>query len=304
MMQVRHDLTCRMPRKGMTLIEVILALALTVIVVGMIGSLVGMHSHITDTAKRNVQTSELATAILSLIVEDIRGTQIDYEVIVLNDAALEIPPTEEELAAEEEAAAEEGEAALTEEELEETVLPIGLYGTESYLRFDTAKTRRPGRRWMSPDADPGTSMSPLGELRTVSYAIDIPTSQDELIGILPPGQTINASQPVLYRSERDRAVSAFFTANLGGDDEKLFSQPVATEVASMQFRYYDGETWLTQWDTVEMGGLPLAVEITLLMNPPEGALTGFDDSVTLQTDLTFRRTVQLPNARPIMQAQL
>ena len=194
------------------------------------------------------------------------------------------------------------EEELTEEEQAIQVLPVGLYGTNTYLRMDTAKTRRPGRRWSTAgSAADGSSMNELGELRTISYGMDLPASQEQLVGLILPGQQANLDQPILIRASRDRAVSVFFNANLGGDDEQLFAQPMATEVSAISFRYFDGTQWLTEWDSLQFGGLPLAVEITLVMNPSDEELERTADITQLESDLTFRRTVQIPTARPLLQ---
>ncbi len=289
-------------RQGVTLIEVVLALALSVAILGLLGRYVGMQARMMDRAKRNVKTTELAASILSLIVEDIRGVQIDYLAVTRHDKELEIPPEEGTGVEDESESVEEEEV---EEELAVTALPVGLYGTASYLRVDTAKTRRPGRRWsQSVAAGNGANLMEVGELRTISYAMDVAPPAEQLRGLVPIGQEATFTGAVLMRSSRDRAVSVFFADNLGGDDESLFAQPIATEVASIAFRYFDGSQWLSEWDTLLAGGLPAAVEVTLLLNPQPEQVDAASDLNQLQMDLTFRRTISIPCARPLLPVEI
>jgi hypothetical protein len=54
----------------------------------------------------------------------------------------------------------------------------------------------------------------------------------------------------------------------GGVSTALSAQlPLAPEVASVQFRYFDGLTWFETWDSEQAGRLPRAVEITLGFAP-------------------------------------
>ena len=65
---------------GLTLIEVVLALSLTVVIIGLFER---VHGHAllalpTSAKQATCETAELASALMSLIVEDIRGVQVDY----------------------------------------------------------------------------------------------------------------------------------------------------------------------------------------------------------------------------------
>lgn len=43
---------------------------------------------------------------------------------------------------------------------------------------------------------------------------------------------------------------------------------LAEGVDGLNFRYYDGEEWVDDWDTRTKGGLPKAIEVVLLMSDP------------------------------------
>ena len=60
-------------RIGLTLIEVLLALSLTVLVTGLIGGLIQIYQGHLEIAKDNVRQARIARAILTMIADDIRG---------------------------------------------------------------------------------------------------------------------------------------------------------------------------------------------------------------------------------------
>lgn len=60
-------------RRGISLIEVILALGLTALVTGLIGGLIQLYQGNMDIAKDNVRQARVARAVLTMIADDIRG---------------------------------------------------------------------------------------------------------------------------------------------------------------------------------------------------------------------------------------
>ena len=107
----------------------------------------------------------------------------------------------------------------------------------------------------------------------------------------------------LMRSEMNRA-SAVWTSETG--DVDIFSQAAETlaeEVVGIRFRYFDGYEWLLEWDSEVAMGLPLAVEIELVLAGDDAqdqtalgsvydmGLSGIDP------ELVYRTVVQLPNGQ-------
>jgi hypothetical protein len=117
------------------------------------------------------------------------------------------------------------------------------------------------------------------------------------------GQTA-ASGTGLMRSEMNRATALFASEN--GDFE-IFTQnaeSLAPEVVGLQFRYYDGFEWFPEWSSQERNGLPLAIEIALVIADPLSADqplvagTIVDPTVDdVDPDLVYHTVVQLPNGQ-------
>jgi hypothetical protein len=82
-------------------------------------------------------------------------------------------------------------------------------------------------------------------------------------GVVADGSTTGAAMGLL-RSESPRIVSLLGnTLSVTGSR----SEVLAPEVTAIQFRYFDGATWSTQWDSVSLGGLPRCIEVTLQLAP-------------------------------------
>jgi len=60
---------------------------------------------------------------------------------------------------------------------------------------------------------------------------------------------------------------------------------VAEAVEGLNFRYYDGEEWVDDWDSKERNGLPKAIEVVLLMKDPS------------QSRIIFSTIIPIPLAR-------
>jgi hypothetical protein len=116
----------------------------------------------------------------------------------------------------------------------------------------------------------------------------------------------NEIQGGMYRREIDRAVANFRgqeTLQIQPDD---FAQLVASEIAEIQFRYFDGNDWTQQWDSDEEGGFPRAVEISIVVDPQRtsSATTGYQYNGFDQTIMERHRlTVFLPMAEPALEVE-
>jgi len=104
----------------------------------------------------------------------------------------------------------------------------------------------------------------------------------------------------LYRREVDRAVAAF------NQDDGLVTSPddsselLATEVSEIRFRYFDGEQWLNEWDTTENGGFPPAIEVVIVVAPRLSNPNGRQSRDANDNVISeYRTVVHLPAAEVI-----
>ena len=180
----------------------------------------------------------------------------------------------------------------------------GLYGTADVLQMDVSRLPRLDQLSSDVTQSPGSgTLDRVSDLKTVTYYV-IPPNSGQL-ATSPQGTTVRTG---LVRRELDRAVTAH-AAEMGTLDlMDAEVEPLAPEVVAVEFAYFDGLEWLDYWDSQELGGLPWAIQITLLIvpstNPSGAALPWNDASQTTSADgqplLQYRHMVYLPAARAAM----
>ena len=292
----------RLPcRCGFTLLEVILAIALSAVVILLLFSLIAVYLRTERSMRAEVEQAQLARALLHCMADDLRAT------ITL---APEGEDSSSDLGGEEDTEAvvtTQQQTVLPAEDVAGSVIPPavpGLYGNQYELQVDISRPPGPDKYMFELQA--GSSNSPAalpGTAKTVAYyMIDrreaAPTAGTIDVGIDTLG---TAGFRGLFRRALDRAVAKWAGEN--GNTEELHYQGelIAPEVVALEFRYFDGTQWLEQWDTAEQGGLPVAVEIALAVSSPERAedadmLSLFSpDTQDIAADQRiYRLLVQLP----------
>jgi hypothetical protein len=108
---------------------------------------------------------------------------------------------------------------------------------------------------------------------------------------------------VVSRAEAD------FAATDGGGLDIENVQLIAPEVRALEFRYFDGQQWQESWNTELQGGIPLAVEISIVLVPNDQlhrftTLSATTDAMpNIDPEWIFRVVVRLPTAVPTYDLQ-
>jgi prepilin-type N-terminal cleavage/methylation domain-containing protein len=301
------------PRRpgGFTLLEVMLALALSAVVVAMVAEAIDIHLRMVDTSRGNVEEALLARTLFNLIAEDLRNAPQynppDAEKMLLPISSADAAGgtgTGAQQGEDTEAVAPEEEQPIQPEEETDTGSTLwpqsfpGLFGNASEIQIDTSRLPRSDELDAAFYEAPLMMASQLSEVKTVSYRV---------IGETPGAQGFSEGSSGLVRCEFDRA-AAIYAANNGMLSElnREYVEPIAPEVAGIEFAYFDGSGWVQEWDSEAYGYLPLAVEIVLKIIPLrryaelELASQGGRDRVTLDRNeqlLVYRRVVELPVAQ-------
>lgn len=314
-------------RRGVTLLELLLALGLAALLLGILFAAVGFQLKMVDTRRTDVEQSQLARSLLRRMADDIKSTvafdPVDFSAVSQLAAAGSNNPTA--LAGQDEADGDEmggmpGDEAdgdeLPEDGTTETTEAIatsvvpptvpGLYGNQFQLQIDV--TRLPRIDEYQAMQSGGFVYDRPGDVRTVAYYLDDGTvaQRSAASSLAPVAGVLASSTPRgLVRRSLNRAVTAYAaqSGNTGGLE--VAAELIAEEVVALEFRYFDGFTWYTAWDSDAMGGLPVAVEIAMALArvdedlPAEGATArGVSVNSVAEEVTVFRLVVRIPAARP------
>lgn len=366
----------RNPHRGVTLLELILALSLSVIVMGLISMAISINFRMYDLKRSNVEEAQLARSLLRHIADDIRAT---VQHMPPDLSGLDIVAGNSQLAGQvlggsamgalgnatgqgtgqgaggqgannqgsggqnaSQTGAQSGggnnsqpggggngtgganpgggvtntmsggstfgvdpqtqQATSTYGEEQGTKI-IGLYGSSTELQLDISRLPRVDQYQTQLSADGINQVVDIpSDMKTVSYYLG---SEDGSTNVPSGGglSGIDVRGRGLYRHTLDRAVAAYALENGNENGSIGKTDLLADEVIGLQFMYFDGAGWTEEWDSTSMEGLPVAIEITLILGDPEQpetATTSFNPfgstSEEEESERYYTLTVNLPTA--------
>ncbi len=299
-------------RRGFTLLELILSLALCAVVAGLIGSLVHIYLINQETGRDSVQQSQMARAILNMIAEDVR-TSVRYQ--SFDTSGLQellsgstgggstgggatsggssggsasgssssggggttgATTSGSTSGASTGGASSSGGGATDTGSTSTTTtapLPPGIYGSSTSIEIDVSRLPRPDEYYPKVgDTSLGTLGDMPSDVKTVGYYVQSPRTdgvQDSLGQLSQQAASLNSGTLAvanggLVRRSVDRAVTQYSYEMGQSSQLQRTGELVAPEVLAIEFQYFDGATWQTQWDGSQQG-LPHVVKITIAM---------------------------------------
>ena len=294
-------------RSGYTLLELLLALGLSVVVVAAIGMAIQLYLIALTKQQAMIERKQIARSVIMMISNDLRaGIQYkaaDYSgfenLIATQKAMIQEPALTGEEEALEEPEEDPADSGIIVEE--EVSFRPTMLGTDSVIMLDISRLPRMDQCNLLIVGDESSVQSP-SDVKSLAYfvaLVDGGAEQEvEFASTSAPGG--------LYRREIDRAVGAYMGELSLINNPDQYTRLIANEVAQMSFRYFDGEEWQVEWDSIENGGFPVAVEVLLVIDSERTAAgkqaysySGFDG----ETMETYRTVVHLPVAEPTANAQ-
>jgi len=313
-----------------------LALALTSLVIVIIGLAIDFHLRTFDIKRANVEEPIVARAVLRLVAADLRNAVL-YEPIDLSGVqdmasdtdlgsldlgsgsedesggaggsdgaelsgdSLDFLGTEDfDLDLDELDSASTTDIAGT---LEPTSVP-GLFGNQYELQVDVSRLPRVDQYEAALAATAAGEMPDIvSDVKTVAYFLRTDETTQVNVGL---ADAMTGTGSGLVRRSMDRAITSYSASSGNLDPSAGGGSLLAPEVNYLEFRYFDGLEWQVEWDSEEMGGLPVAVEITIGIDP-----TGGEDPQTLDVteindlamedmnEYMYRLVVHLPVAQPV-----
>ncbi len=241
-------------RSGFTLVEVLIALSLTVLLLSAIYSAIDMHIRFQTAGRSEINRSQLMRAVIRKMDEDFSGIVL---VIAEEDDEEESGDVENM-----EESDDVSDTALTVGGLESEGTPItfGVVGTADFIHLCVSRPLR-DLSYDSIYTDSPTS-GRSNDLLTVTYGIG-PVDINLLFDPRQPKYADRdssqfSSRPLTGFARRSIDLYAFDAATDTLDSEHV----LAPEITELQFAYFDGTAWLDSWDSREIGGLPSAVRVT------------------------------------------
>lgn len=337
----------RAAQRAMTLIELILALSLSVVIMMAIGMAINLHMKTLQTRRTNVEESQLARQVLRRVADDLRSA-VQYQVIDFSSVEKMASGGVAGMAGAAMAGAgvdpamadETGLNAallggLTDSAAEEEAAPSiagtsappkipGLYGNQYELQIDVSRLPRIDEYQVMLNPISGESVADVpSDVKTVAYYLQpdtLATATTSTLNDPTTSERVRATGAVgrgLVRRELDRAVSMWAAENNNLEDLTTQGEMLAMEVTGLEFRYYDGAEWLTEWNSEDRQGLPVAVAIAVeiggdasssaddtsggsLLEPTIAAATASpaDQAATATNRLLYRLVVHLPASEP------
>ena len=291
--------------RGFTLLEVLLALGLSAIIIGAIAMAVDVHWRALQAGRRDVEEAQLARAILNRMADDIRGA-VQYDPQQAEKMLGSVVPTTVDtakLASETGVEAKEIESALSGESGTPSWIPPSipaLYGSANVLQVDVSRLPRLDQINSMMATDPlAASVNHTSDVKSIAYYL---VTEPGGVSTGAPATPSTVGQKAgLFRRELDRAMTAWASEQGTLESLQTDTDPIATEVTALEFHFFDGASWYTDWDSVELGGLPTAVEIAISLRRPAKASgatpwLGFGGTANEETSTVYRLVVNLPGA--------
>ncbi len=345
------------PKTAFTLLEVILALALSVFIVASIAAAIRLQLVVLENQRARIERSQIGRNVLMMIKNDLRAafqykpadvtgldelsaSQAAISGIVsgldsatiddalggssVDPAALTDPSAAGDPSAGEASsaaggqmsmggagasggAANSGGGLMPEDEptstanqniasaSSEPVRP-GLFGNDKEILIDISRLPRIDEyNPIVANIDDATMSLPT-DLKSISYFV----SQEILDPNLPKLGLEQAPLGGLYRRYVDRAVGAFAFEVSGSIQAAATTKLIASEVVEINFRYFDGEAWQSEWDSELQAGFPAAIEVLVIVDSRRtqgsalaGEAVGEFDPIHMQM---YRNVVHLPIA--------
>jgi prepilin-type N-terminal cleavage/methylation domain-containing protein len=293
------------PRRGFTLLEVVLALGLASLLLAALYTALQMHWSSSALGQVEMERSQVARALFRRIETDLRS-------VVFRDAPLSTTTDDSSTSASGGTSSGSTNSGTSSGSSTSSTTPTvstdstttttenystqksGLFGDAESLVVHISLPKRSDNFVVS-----GDQVSLSGsDLQSVVYFMS--GGGSALAQKLPaPAPSSTGATTGLARMQGDRM--AMQAADQTGDFSALAANVklLAPEVASIGFEYFDGVSWGTTWDSAVSNSIPNAVRITIVFRPPESANGWYTRPVSVSTD-RFQHVVALPLAKPLV----
>lgn len=310
-------------QSGFTLLELILALGISIVIVGAIASSIYVSVSTLTLHQKEIEQKQVGRNVIAMVSSDLRAA-LQYkpvDVSGLENLAVSqamvagIAP-----AGDGEEGADPADGGDPRDETGDTSGGTGggatptdapmdpeecvscrptLIGTEEILMIDISRLPRIDE--YNPLVAMRTDPQLPSDVKAVTYFIGEPNQQTGSTGRNSLFTDEVAALGGLYRRQIDRAVAAFAGEEDAVSNVDDYTELLAPEIAQIRFRYFDGTDWQSTWNSVDSDGFPMAIEVVVVIDPErvnsdaaDYRYGGFDPETMQQ----IRQVIHLPIAEP------
>ncbi len=290
-------------RRGLTLLELILAVGLGLLLVSGIYSAIELSARRTTAGKAELERLQIARAILRRMELDLRATMFDADSAVTDSGTVTDEASASSISTSDGTASDEASADTTsttigtgEDDDETWTGSLGIRGNATELWIDLSYIRR--ELEFTPE---GTTLG--SDLKTVAYFL---TSAESPVETDPDAVIVrtDADGVGLARSMGDRSVLRTLNASSGDSILPGPTELLAPEVNALKFRYFDGLAWYEEWDSSTAGALPRAVEISLSFESAAAPTGVLGVNAVNASTKQVRLVVAIPVSEPVLEEEL
>lgn len=316
----------RRRRSAFTLLEVLLTLAMSVVLMVLIGAAIQFYTRNMNVRDMDIRQTQLAAAVMQMIEDDLRATLHSEPVDLSGLEAILQASAGTGGGGDQAVEGEDLSAAGIDASADETVLADvttmdltsgaavletpGLIGNQTQIQVDLSRLPRLEEYVLMMDQDATDIDDIPSDLKTVAYFVQPPGTiggiEDSLSTMIPDAELTESlalsdgenGGGGLVRRSLDRAATTQAASTGAMTLLNQTGELLAPEVLAIEFEYWDGTMWQFQWSSDEFGELPMAVKVVLTMADPTVMAadgSGPDASATR----TFTHVVRLPLAQPI-----
>lgn len=242
-------------RKGFTLLELLLAASITALLMTAVSSVLFRHYQFSLKGQEVTEQARGIMVLTNRLQEDLRRIGFEINRSDTQDPGLDLKSNI-------------GERVL-QWDTQFMLDPVGIYGKEDVL-FISRMVPAVGSQ-ASPDAPLVHEYLVWSSRNTEHFQLPVRDATDAV-------QLVSAERAKAphFLGPVSRSV-----VHLQESPQNLAAQHFPIDFERLRFRYFDGNTWVSEWDTVHRHALPRAVEIEIWQ-------TGYSEPEKLVVDLQRR----------------
>jgi prepilin-type N-terminal cleavage/methylation domain-containing protein len=255
---------------GFTLLEVLLALGLSVVLLAAVAAAIDLYRRMTFSGQEELSEGRLVRAVLQKIERDIRSIVPPQAKITTPADTPSTSPTPTPIPNNSNTPGTQSTVTDPLQNVNSQTV-FGLYGDQRSLVINTLCAHP-----LAPTLSDPAAVQPLsaihGDLKTVAYFI---------VGVAgsvtPIPQASGQSTPGAMTSGLARLEGDHLAIGYAMQQSAMLASTarvIAPEVTMISFRYFDGTQWLMSWDAAFMQTLPQAVEITIAVRASDATASG------------------------------